>query len=229
MRIPSVLAAFVCSVLLCACEPVKQEPSEADRMRDEIKALMNQNPPAGNVRIEVERLETEDWRRTALPFAVGNTRGDAFSISRLSPAWSASRKSATSRETSFLVLMPGSVGEIQLVQHVREPWIAVIPVWRGHVIVGEIREEVLGSSLQVAVGHVDEHSVEVQLMPYYHGAKRRGPVEVQEVRTTVRLKPGEPTLISAYDSAGATADLFRSRNQQGSRQIALVLTATVGK
>jgi len=251
----SLLAGSVgLGLLLAGCtfmEPY-DEPPQREEPRPTKPLLpygtFGQLPP-GNVMLGIETFETDETDRTvveaAVRYRVRNIDVQAGSLGgrngltiwgakgglsgALRVAASRSKSSRTTQQS--LMVAEGRHGSFQVLQVRPEPWLVVIPIFRGVVLATTVREQVTGSGLFLKVHRADEKSVDAELLPYFRRAKDGSALAIEELRTRVTLVPGVPYVVSSFqDHKNSFGHSFLTYSREGrKRQITQVLTVQVGK
>lgn len=185
-------------LLLSACAETRpREPDEFERFR-------NQPVPAGNFRIRLTRLEAAGRETQGLTriSTVWDSNGAAVWIA--TSGWL--RQHSRRREEQMLLVADGHQGMMQVSEWGRAVVTRAIPVYQGTVLVRTIDTVVTGSGFAVGVAGEADGTVHLRLQPYFSGGGESGggPIEVVELRTEVRVRPGEPILLMELDEAGET-------------------------
>jgi len=212
------------------------------------EAAASQPLPPGVARVTVRRHEVSREQRQTIEGAV-DYRGDNVDVSAgalggrnglviraggsdLNATLRAGREQSVSRSSSsqFLLLNEGSRGSLALLRSEPRPWLIVIPVYRGGVVIRTIREEVTGTGMVVEVEQVGPDAVTVQLMPYFHRARAGDTLVLDELATTVTLRPGQPYVImqDRSQSKSVASALLSRTSSQTSRQVIAELRVDVG-
>jgi len=247
-------------VLLCACilfsgcgpsETDDLFQGEYDRVSAEIERLKTQSEAAadlgGNIRVDVRMLTTEAsdsfvvdsllryvdrnvvvakrpelYARSGLNIGMA---GDGFTA-RLDVA----RQSLRSAEDSrlFLVLADGASGYINVGREISVP--SFYYLGRHYTAVGyEFRRA--GRSLEVTARRLAPDMIELELVPVFSDfLSDGGDMELTELATTVRVRPGRILVIGGGDTSGqdvASALLSFSKGSDSKRTL-ITVVATAG-
>ncbi len=249
-RVPGL---FAC-VLLTACaapQPTEDRPAvPAERRPDRTmwEDAASQPLPPGVARVTIERYEVGRREYQSIRGAVdydgehvdvqAGSLGGANGLvleggaGDVDAALKLVRDSRYARSSSrqFLLINEGSTGSLRLLESQPQPWLAVIPIYRGHVLVRTVREQITGTGMQVAVQRAGPEAVTVRLSPYFHRANRRGKLVLEEIATALTLRPGRPYVIMqdrSHETSVASALLSRSTTY-GARQVIAILTVDTG-
>ena len=238
-----------CNSVLSQGEPSGREALLQDRADEFWRQAANQSVPPGNVRITIDRFEVDERDVEAYEAAV-RYRNDNVSIvldervsahglkifaadAGLHAALQVQSSNRLRRSTSrmFLLLVPGSTGSLDILQSKARPYLVVVPVYRGALVVSQTEHEVTGSSMRVKVHHADPERVELELMPYLRRARDGKAILINELRTRIVVPSGQPTVIMADKSdASSLTKQFLSRRSASSRtEVISVITADVGQ
>jgi hypothetical protein len=148
-------------------------------------------------------------------------------------ALSASRSGRTHRSSSqsWLLLVPGATGQLQVTEHRGRPYVVVIPTYRGPAIAAGSRYEVTGSSFRVTVVEVRDGLLTLELTPYFHAARRGKHIVVNELTTRIVVPENQPVVIMAdrSDTSSAATQLLSYRSESVEREIIIAITAQVGR
>ena len=84
--------------------------------------------------------------------------------------------------------------------------------------------------MQIAVRDATSEAVDVELLPFFHAAERRGRIELQELRTRVRMTPDTAYVLASQSASETTAGsgLFRWTEKNRTKESVIVLRAEVG-
>lgn len=238
-------------LVLCACTETKTEReshhAEVDRILAETRAL-----PLlpGVARVTIHNYTIDERDRAAIDAAVkyradhvgasaghlgGRSNGVTIHASTgdIDAALRVSRASRFSRShtESFLVLNEGSSGSLQVLQVRREPWLVVVPVYRGALLVRTFREEVTGTGMFVRVDRAGRGMAAVTLTPYFNRARDGRAIRVEELATTVTLRHGVPYVIMHADDQRQTIGeaLLSYSSTTERRRVIATLMVEVGR
>ncbi len=202
--------------------------------------------PAGNVRITIDRLEVDHRDREAYAAAIQyrdrtaslrvGGRGPAHGLRVFGArrgvvaALSASTRFGRTTSRQFLLLVPGSTGSLDVVQMRPRPYVVVVPVYRGAVVVSTVEHEVTGSAMHVTVHRADAENVDLELRPYFHGARDDGDLRINELSTRVLVPAGQPVVLMAdrTSSSSLATQILSHRSESRQSEVIVVVTADVG-
>jgi len=205
--------------------------------------------PPGVARVTIKRFEVDQRDRRTIEAAIGYD-GEHVDVSAgslggrnglilrgggegLEGALRVVRQSRESRSTStqFLLLDEGSRGSLTMIESRPRPWVVVIPIYRGGIVVRTIREQVTGTGMYVGVERVGPDAVTVRLTPYFNRQRRDGALVIEELATTVTLTPGEPYVVmqDRRESSNVASALLSRTTTSEARQIVAVLEVDVGE
>ncbi|MBN2710999.1 MAG: hypothetical protein JXR97_00995 [Planctomycetes bacterium] len=224
------------------------EEDSIDATMRELERLKSAPVPKGNVRINITRIEAEEGQVDLTRFAVGykdnnisvktghlggRNGSEVFALKDgFFNGFKRSSKSYTHSKTTkqFMVLMPGSSASMQAVEEKRIYWAVVVPVWRGSVLVSTIEERVTGTGMNVRVNSANSNNVSVELLPYFNRAERRGRIEVNELRTSLNLRPGVPYIIAGNEesSDNFSRSFLGYMDGKKRKNMAIIISADVG-
>ncbi|HEX9793641.1 MAG TPA: hypothetical protein VGC54_06620 [Planctomycetota bacterium] len=227
-----------------ACQQDSARRDDFDRERDRIlRAARRAELPPGNVRIRVERFETDSsdartfelalrYRSGGLEIGAGGTTPGGLQVhvadGGLAAALSARSGSSRAlvRSESFLMVVPGYAADLQLVGERPQPWIVVLP---GIGTAAGVRTEVTGSGLGVFVHAASADTVDLELRPWFRRATG-ATVQADSMRTRLRVPTGAPVVVMADRSRRDTIarGLLSWRDEANEREVLLVLTAEFG-
>lgn len=230
----------------CAGGGGSNEPDLIEETKREIARLQNAPVPAGNVRITITRLESERetrqsmeallrYRRGKMSVRHGMTGSNGFHIFRGDDSLLAQLEAGqlsrqfASRTKQFITLMPGTEAGFESVMRRSVGWVAVIPIYRGSVIIDTLEERISGTGMRVRVHRATARGVEVSLIPYFYATERRGPQEIDELETRVFLEPGVPLVIAGNEAASDRAGwwLLGHGSRSSRRSVSIVIDAEV--
>ena len=246
----------LCLGMLAGCNSVlpQRQSSERegflqDRSDEFWRQAADQSVPPGNVRITIDRFEVDERDVEAYEAAI-RYRNDDVSIildervnahglkifaadAGLHVALQVRSSNRMRRNTSrmFLLLVPGSTGSIDILQSQARPYLVVVPVYRGALVVSQTEHEVTGSSMRVKVHHADPDRVELELVPYFHSARDGKAILINELRTRIVVPSGQPTVIMADKSnaSSLTKQILSRRSESSRTEVISVITADVGR
>ena len=251
MRLVMRWGVVLSAVLLAACTESKTEReshhAEVDRILAETRALPLM---PGVARVTINNYTIDERDREAIAAAVrhrgghgrvrvghlgGPTNGVTIRASTgdVDAALRVSKDSRYSRShtESFLVLNEGASGSLQVLEVRREPWLVVVPVYRGALLVRTFREEVTGTGMFVRVDRAGGGRATVTLTPFFNRARDGRAVRVEELATTVTLQPGVPYVIMHADDQRQTIGeaLLSSGSTTERRRVIATLMVDVGR
>jgi len=230
-------------------QPSGREGFLQDRTDEFWRQAADQAVPPGNVRITIDRFEVDERDVEAYEVAI-RYRNDDVSIildervnahglkifaadAGIHAALQVQSSNRMRRNTSrmFLLLVPGSTGSLDILQAQTRPYLVVVPVYRGALVVSQTEYEVTGSSMRVKVHHADLNRVELELMPYLRSARDGKAIFINELRTRIVVPSGQPTVIMADKSnaSSLTKQILSRRSESSRTEVISVITADVGR
>jgi len=204
--------------------------------------------PPGVARVTIERYEVDErdstvieavakYRNPNIRLQAGRLGGRnglivfgakaGVSVAIRAEAESQYRRSSSSQ---FLLLNEGTTGSLSMLESQTRAWPVVIPIYRGAVVVETIAETITGTGMVVGVQRIGDDTVTVQLQPYFNRRMGRERLMIEELATTLTLRPGVPYVIMSnqtHEQSVATALLSR-RTMEEHRQVIAILTVDVG-
>lgn len=205
------MAARVISAALLLALPAACIPPEYDRRRpDPWREAQRQPLPPGNVRLTIDRIETDVTDRRAFEIAL-QYRDDSVTVqaghltgpngllvfaarnglqAALRASHSRTRRRRLTRQ--FLVLMEGGEASFDVIQQRPVVWDVVIPLHLGAVVVRTLRERITGTGMRVAVRGVGPRGVDLEITPYLRRASDGRELRIEELKTRLLLEPGRP-------------------------------------
>lgn len=205
--------------------------------------------PPGAVRVQLERYEMVEAYREVIEAAVDyrSEAGDAgvgpiarknglvvfAAESGVRAAVRAEQSRRTSRSVSrqFVVLQSGSRASLATWRTQPAPWPALIIVYGPRGLQQRfIDQRITGSGFVVKARQVSPDAVQLELTPYIHRARDGRAIAIDEVATTLTVRPGVPYVI-AHDrglrrSVGRA--LLSRRVDERTRDMLLIIQADVG-
>jgi len=203
--------------------------------------------PPGVARVTIDRYEFSHVDRSVIEAVVKYRDADvAVSAGRLggrnglvifaaesgvAGAIRAAQQSTTTQSTSsqFLLLDEGAAGSIAMLESRLEPWAVVIPIHRGAVVVETIAETITGTGMAVGVDRVGPDAVTVRLQPYFNRRMGRERLFIDELTTTVTLRPGVRYVVMSNQSSerSVAEALLSRRTMEQTREVIAVLSVDV--
>lgn len=203
----------------------------------------------GHVRVVIDRFELETMDQDAFDLALryrdenidvsagglGGRNGITIAATRggFSAALRYDQQHSRTRTMTqqFLLLMAGGEASFEVLHVEPVPRTVAFPIYGGVAIVRTVETQVTGSGMAVRVLSSTPQQVDVELTPYFHGARRGESVVLTELRTRLTLIPGVPYVIAGnrQDTNNFASAFLSFRSQRGYGEVIHVLTVERGE